>query len=216
MKWIRVLLIFSFILVSGCSRKIMMRKYYILEYRDFSPQEKIKLDNPFEYNVDVREFRVAKAFEQTRIALRSGSNELNYYFYHQWAVRPSTAVAEVVYDIINKADIFNKCFRGYSTDADFLITGEILAIERIESKKKGYAHLNIIFNFVDRNSGRSVLAHEFDRKVKLADRKMNTFAHVVSSLLCEGAIEFINRVVDFLNKRGYLNETGEGRTIISR
>ena len=72
----------------SCSKKSTIRRYYIIELA--SAGHIARPDTSlFDLKVDVRDFRVARAFDQTRIALRTDSHELNYYFYHHWAVKPS-------------------------------------------------------------------------------------------------------------------------------
>ena len=77
-----VLLIILLSIIS-CSRKTIIRKYYVLESRIAIDDSSFDVQKKYPFKVDIRDFRVAKAFDQTRIAVRSESHELNYYFYHQ-------------------------------------------------------------------------------------------------------------------------------------
>jgi len=183
----------------GCGRRAIIRKYYLLEAQTHMPSEQLGIGGPFTYNVDVRDFRVGPAFEQTRIAVRSGSHELDYYFYHHWAVRPSTAIADMVFELVDDTDLFQQCFRGYSYRPDFLISGHIYSLERVRGESDDAARLKALIELVDMKSELSVVRHEFDRTVNLtADGTMNEFARTVSDIMLQETEGFIQRVGDFL------------------
>ena len=68
--------------ISGCGKRAIVRKYYLLENPRLPASTNLIAPAPLPFSADVRDFQVGKAFDQTRIAARSGSNELDYYFYH--------------------------------------------------------------------------------------------------------------------------------------
>jgi ABC-type uncharacterized transport system auxiliary subunit len=183
----------------GCGRRAIIRKYYVLEAQSFIPSERLGIDHPFAYNVDVRNFRVGPAFEQTRIAVRSASHELDYYFYHHWAIRPSTAIADMVFELVDRSGLFQQCFRGYSYRPDFLISGHVYSLERVRDESGDAAHLNVLVELVDVKSEQSVVRHEFDRTVKLTTGgSMNEFARIISDIMLQETEQFIHRATDFL------------------
>ena len=193
--------LFILILVIGivnCSRKVIIRKYYLLEAQATFPPAELELERPYEFKVVVKDFQVAKAFEQTRIAVRSATHELNYYFYHHWAVRPSAAISEFVYYLVDHAGLFDRCSRGYAVDADFVITGEIHTLERLRTQKNEEAHLRITFRLSDANDDRSLLTYDADRRTPFEGKSMNEFAGQMSLLLREETEAFIVKIVEFL------------------
>ena len=129
-KWIPVLCLAGCVLWMHCGKKALIRKYYILD----APRELIETDSTdtvcLPLNVDVRDFQISKAINQTRMALKSDSHELNYYFYHHWAVRPAAAVADMVYQILSRENCFQQLTRGYSSRPRFVLTGDIRHLER--------------------------------------------------------------------------------------
>lgn len=195
-KVILVLLIVG-IGLSSCSKKVMIRRYYVLESPAAIQQQDFGIDKAFPYRVDIRDFRVAKAFDQTRIAIRSESHELNYYFYHHWAVRPASAISDLVYYFIDRAGIFISCSSEYSLNPDYLVTGLVHSIERIQTEDSVAAHIHATFQLINAKSELEVLRYEFDRSVVLTkDKSMNKFAGAVSDILCQETEKFVRKMVE--------------------
>ncbi|MBN2000075.1 membrane integrity-associated transporter subunit PqiC [candidate division KSB1 bacterium] len=189
-----LLLIYVLLLLfMGCSKEALIRKYYLVEI----PSEVIitAADSTLQYKVDIRDFNVSKAFNQTRIAVRTESNEVNYYFYHHWAVRPSVAIADMVYNIVEAKNIFYRCSRDYSYDPDFILEGYVQTIEHVMQEKKVSARLALIFRLIKTPNQVPVVKYEFDRTIDLKDdRTMNGFAHAISIILQEETEIFLNKL----------------------
>jgi len=200
MKYLKYALgaILILIVINGCSKATMIRKYYVLEPHHYFRAIDFDLKGPFEKKIDVREFNVAKPFSQTRIATRSASHEMNYFQYHHWATRPPSAITYMVYRLIENSNVFQKTSYGFSVDADYIVSGDIHKLEIIDKGKKMYAHLGMTFRFIDRKTNRPEVRYDFDREVKLVEKSMNLFAWAVSEILREETQEFFSRVTDFL------------------
>ena len=177
----------------------MIRNYYVIELPQESEVATVDPGQQFAANVDVRDFQVAKAFEQTRIALRTATNELNYFYYHHWAVRPSYSLADQIHLILDKKGMFNRCLRGFSYNPDYLIWGTVESIERIHLDKKQNAHLTMTLQLVKADTEIPVVRHYFDRTVELKNQKnMNAFAKVISQVLFEEAAVFSDKISQYL------------------
>jgi len=181
-----------------CSRSVVVRKFYVLEPQQTTVPAALQLDHPMPIKVDVRDFTIAKAFDQTRIALRTQSNELNYYYYHLWAVRPASAVADMVYQIVSPLNLFQRCTRGFSIGPDYYLSGQIMALERTQMAKKEYAHVSGTLFLFDARTELPVLQQDFNRLVDLKKtRSMNGFAHAAGTIL-QGEMEtFLQQIVEF-------------------
>jgi len=194
-----VLLVFITAAVT-CTKKVMVRRYYVIELPSVV-MATFPDSTRFDYKVDVRDFQIASAFDQTRMALRTDTNELDYYFYHHWAVRPSKAEADFVYDMLVQMQLFTHVARDISYSPDYLITGDVKSIERIHIRKKSYAHLHLILDFVDAEN-EDVLVHYQDEQTVLLqpDGSMNTFARKVSEISADMTLAFLHQVSDYLIK----------------
>ncbi len=190
-----VLAVFFLILLPGCSKKALIRKYYVIEAQNESPFN-LQVE-PLPFSVDVRDFYVSKAFEQARIAVRSESHELDYYFYHYWAVRPSAAIADIIHSLIVRENIFRSCRRGYTQAPDFIITGQIYALERVENRNQKAAHVSGIIELVDAKTENPVVRYEFDQTQELLeDQSMNGFARYMSNIIMDVTRTFLYRTID--------------------
>lgn len=158
----------------------------------------IQTEQAFPLEVDVRDFQVSRAFAQTRIALRTESNEINYFYYHHWAIRPSYAVADQVYNILNQKALFAKCTRGISHEPDYRIEGNVQAIERNHMNDSQSAHLVMTMQFTDTESSLSHVQHRFDRSLPLDDKSMNNFAEKMSQIILEETLSFSQQIKAFL------------------
>jgi hypothetical protein len=204
MKILKFIIIITMICVgiASCGKRAIVRKYYLLENPwTFSPEE-LTVADALPYNVDVRDFQVGKAFDQTRIAARSGSNALNYYFYHHWAVRPSIALADMVHELIDHAGLFQRCTRGYSDRPDFIISGQVMRCERILGDDVDAAHLAVVLELIDTASEQQVVRHEFDHTTELGqDGSMNGFANAISHMVFRETIQFADKIAPQLEQQ---------------
>ena len=193
------LLIFVAITLA-CSKKTMVRRYYVIELPSVV-MATFPDSMQYDYKVDVRDFQIASAFDQTRMALRTDTNELDYYFYHHWAVHPSKAIADFVYDMLVQMQLFTHVARDISYSPDYLITGDVKSVERIHIRKKSYAHVHLILDFVDAEN-EDVLVHYQDEQTVLLqpDGSMNTFARKVSEISADMTLAFLQQVSEYLTK----------------
>ncbi len=187
------------LLFVACTKKSIIRRYYVIELPQMT--ENVPQRQQLDYQVDVRNFRVGQAFDQTRIAVRTASHELNYYYYHHWAVKPSQAVADVVYEYLEQTDLFSQTFRGISYSPDFLVTGEVKSLERIQKNKSWFGHIDIRLELVNAETELSIVQHESDLSQELEGNSMNEFATVISQLVLQASQEFFDKVSEQISQQ---------------
>ena len=200
-KYAISLLILSLFLMQ-CSKKAMLRKYYVLEIA--SPKMEASIDSlttlPFRF--EVRDMNIAKAYNQTRIALRSASHELNYYYYHNWAVRPPVAISDLVYQIMKSSGVCPNVNRGYMINPDYIVTGYIDQLERNDLSDQPVAHISGNFELRQATTDQSVASYRFNRDMVLVNsHNMNTFADAISTILFEETQGFIRNMHQALTKQ---------------
>lgn len=194
MRWIAAAVLAA-VLAAGCGKKAIIRKYYVLETISADRRTGPSYAEKIPIRVEIRDFEVAEAFDQTRIALRTGSNEIDYYYYHHWAVRPTVALANMMYEIMKDADLFLRISREYSLSTGYIITGTIHRLERMDGFPYPKAHLAGRLELVDAEQDVPVVHYEFDQAVDLRnDRSMNGFAAVLSEILYQ-EIEAFTRLI---------------------
>ncbi|MBN1781317.1 membrane integrity-associated transporter subunit PqiC [bacterium] len=200
MKRMIVICLAALMVLSMCGKKAVLRKYYLIEMPAGSmPDSTEHILLPVK--VDVRDFEISRAVDQTRIALRSNSNEMNYYFYHHWAVRPGAGIADMVFQVLQHHAAFERLTRGFSSQPDYIVTGNMLHLERNETGKTISASISGTIELIDKESGGSVLRHTFDRNEPFKDDKnMNAFAKTVSRILYDETERFVSEMTGMLNQ----------------
>jgi len=199
--------------LTGCSRKSMMRNYYLLVPTSIPTSGYLleKIGEPLPYKVDVRDFQVVRAFEQTRMAIRSKSNELNYYFYHHWSVRPSSLIPDMLHFEMVQSGLFQECRRGFTHQPDFIIQGRITQIERVHTSEIPAAHIAGHFEFFNEEKQSVVLKHFFDRTAPLGkNESMNNFARTLSDVIQHEISTFQLKIVDYF-KESSQKESAESK-----
>jgi ABC-type uncharacterized transport system auxiliary subunit len=199
------LFLFSLLLlllyVIGCGKKAIIRKYYVLEPDTLITRQDIAISDSFPYKVDVREFTIAKAFSQPRIAVRLKSHKINYYYYHLWATHPSSAITYMVFRLVDGCSMFKKTILGFSADADYMLTGNIDKLEVIEKENKLLAHLDISFRLIDNRKDEVVVRTSYNHLVPVKDKSMNEFAAEISNLLKQSTTDYLIQVHNQLSSK---------------
>jgi ABC-type uncharacterized transport system auxiliary subunit len=127
---------------------------------------------------------VSPLYEKTQIVNRSDSHEVTFYKYHQWAIRPSVAVRDVIRTFLEGAKLFESVSARYSMAIpDYRFSTTIRRLEVIESKKQFLAHLELEFRIVNDADGRVMIEHTANRTESLAKKELNLFASAISDML---------------------------------
>ena len=204
-KLILLLIILSLAAMS-CGKRITTRRYYVLEIPTTEQRPK-PTKSEFDARVDVRDFHVSRAFDQTRIALRTNTNELDYYFYHHWASKPSLVIADYIYELVENRNVFSVLSRSISYNPDYVIRGDVKSLERIQEDKNAFAHVQIQIELIDPKTGEVFAQFEDDQRLPLEPaNNMNTFARATSQIFRHVTDEFLDRARVYLNARTEASE----------
>lgn len=193
-----------FLILVSCSSSIKMTRYYILTHDSLDNADKAVDTKEFEtlpYKVIVDNFQVAKAYDLNRIAIRTQSNELHYYYYHYWAEPPSRAVPYFVWKQIKNLNVFQQCkFIGAPFNPDYVIEGVIHQIERTSLNGNYHAHIQMELELKDFRTNRTVVRHYIDEQLPLTEStSMNTFAAKISGILAKQTNNFIEKIYAGIN-----------------
>lgn len=182
-------------LVLGCGAKVPSTKLYLMDYEPVV-QEAEQTRVPLPYNVQVREFKIPRTFDRTRIVYRYSPHELNYYRYYQWAVPPRVMITDLVEKHMAQARVFEVVQREFwDQRPDYEVKGTIIALEKFESGEFGGAHLAMKIELVRGSDNVAVVTHEFDREVELRNPTMTFFAQKMSEIL-EAEVGAFIRAID--------------------
>lgn len=194
------------LLLASCSKRITTRRYYVLDIPTSLQQAKPSKPE-FDVQVDVRDFHVSRAFDQTRIALRTNTNEVDYYFYHHWASKPSLAIADFIFELVDNRNVFSVLSRSISYNPDYIIRGDVKSLERIQEEKSAFAHVQILLEMIDPKTGEVLAQFEDDQRLPLEPaNNMNTFARATSQILRHVTDEFLGNVRAYLDEQSEVDE----------
>jgi len=188
------------IILISCSKEQIVPKYYVVE-----PIREIQIINneKIAVNVIVKSFFVPTIYNQKRIVFRSDSNELQYYFYHMWAEKPSIAIRYFIKAYFENAATFKSCnINSYTQKPDYFVSGNIDLIERKKSSDREFIALRMNVNLVDADKGEMVVTHNIQREETIdAGTSMNVFAQMVSKILTEEMNHFSRKTGTYFKQQ---------------
>jgi len=196
-KFFLVALLFITLIVS-CSKQQILKRYYLLDLPPAS--QTVHPDsthfNPLPHRLFIEPFIIAGAYNSNRVALRTNSNELKYYYYHYWAQNPATAIRYFVFKQIKKSNLFTNCsLHDEQLEPDLLLKGRIDAIEREDFAGRAFSHLSISLELYNLKNHTLLVRYVFDRRNPLReDSPMNTFALQISRILHTETARFLQQI----------------------
>lgn len=182
-----------FIMLTGCmSEQSVAKKHYVIDWPESAAL--IPVDSLYQIkgNCEIETVRIPSLYERNQIINRSDSHELTFYQYHQWAVRPSVSILELLTQYMEQKNLFQNISTRYSRIIpDYRLTAEVLNLEVVEKNKKQFsAHVHLVLGLVNNENEEQILRHEADRLIPMTEKDLNLFAMVVSNT-------FINELETF-------------------
>jgi ABC-type uncharacterized transport system auxiliary subunit len=84
----------------------------------------------------VQDFSAGAAYDEQRIVYRKGRYRFDYYHYHRWAAPPGMLVADLLRQVYAGTDAFQAVVGGYSSGADAVLSGQVIALEEVDVNKE--------------------------------------------------------------------------------
>ncbi len=190
-------------LVAGCrSQKNPAVRYYTIELPAVT-NDSFSLSAPITaYSCEVEKVEVNLAFSSHRIANRQASNELVYYAFHQWAVRPADILTSLNESFFQRAGIFKSVFnRSFELNPDYTLKSVVNRIETTETDKTLKAHLQMELFLLESQSGKVVVYHSADQFRPLAQNSINDFAAGISEMVGDQLMVTAEKIKDYFSNR---------------
>ena len=185
--------------VLGCARRKIAR-YYILDYNPIVKAEN-KYSNPFPYKVQVKEFKIDRTYDNSRIVIRQSAHEVYYDRLSLWATRPQVAITDLLIKHINKLELFEQCKKSFLDEKpDYIISGTIHSIEKYRSEKYTRADLQVSLYLLEAHKNQTVLNYEINKYIPLYTDNMNFFAKKISDTLNEEFDAFLSEIIKYFSK----------------
>jgi ABC-type uncharacterized transport system auxiliary subunit len=188
---------------SGCSRRAVFNKYYLIEIPlnpDLAAQKSSPLTNTA---CEILPVTISPAFGTERIAVRLHTHELTYYAHHQWAVKPEEALFQVIENHLQNTRLFSSVSgRYWKLIPDYQLLTRIYQLEVVQDDEKLSAHLRIDFSLIE-NASREVAVFHFSDKYQVLDENsMNLFAATISDLFYQEVRLFSEKTKDYFQSSG--------------
>jgi len=189
-----VILLLSIILIQSCSKKVVTRNYYVLEFP--AQNEEIQKSKPLvNESCEIFAANIPPAFSQSRIAVRTRSHEISYYQKHLWAVAPGDLIVQLIESYIQNENIFTKASQSIWKEVPiYRIYPYVQQIEAQDIDDELYAHLKMKIDLFNSSDNSIVVSHQFERKEMLEERDINLLAESLSKILQEELQQFSDKI----------------------
>ncbi len=193
-------LLFTF----SCAQKEIIKHYFILG-EDSVNQDSLHFAAPLPFAVQVSAINITPAYNQTRIALRSKSHELRYYYYNLWAERPSQAIRFFIFNRLKQSNLFDICLSEIGVlTPDYTLGGYVEQLERVALPDNYSAHLKMRLELIDVKTNRIIAGRRIDRSMPLEENSpMNNFAAAISKILLEETNVFFGEIYQTLKNQSH-------------
>jgi ABC-type uncharacterized transport system auxiliary subunit len=199
MKASILLFLATVIALSSCGKKSIVREYYIIEFP-------VQIDSAFiaqppsnKTYCEILPIRIAPAYAQKRIVVRTGTHQLNYYLHHEWAVRPEEAISIQIENYLCSCKLFTDVSsRLFKVQPDFSLDIRIHHLEAVQEKQELVAHLHMTLELRDNAFDQPVVFHTFDERRTLAKKNINLLASSLSDILALELENFAGQIEQFL------------------
>ena len=194
---VHIFIVFIIVFTGCISEKKIERRYYAIEI----PADQITTNTDSISRIkgicEIGQVVVSEVYDKNQIVNRTGSNEISYYIYNQWAIRPSDAITQVIKEYIEAAGIFQNVSDRYSRSIpDYRFWASINRLELVEKNKSSSAHLNLEFRLVDNLTDKIIISHKADRVNPLKQNDLNMFTLEVSTIIREELNIFAGMIMD--------------------
>jgi ABC-type uncharacterized transport system auxiliary subunit len=121
--------------------------------------------------VEIADFESDAAYQDTRMAYRTGPVRLDYYDYHEWVAVPAVLVPDLVRTALEQTGRFRRVLRRPASGADLRLSGRILRFEEQDASPRAWEAVFVVALWVeDLASGEIVLDERFERRAAVDEQ----------------------------------------------
>ncbi|TVR55880.1 MAG: hypothetical protein EA426_14385 [Spirochaetaceae bacterium] len=162
--------------------------YYVIEYSGEANLEGVTVP----YSVVVPDAVVAEVYNRRQIVQRLAGPRLRYLSSELWAVTPSGAIADMVYDRVRALQVFSAVERDHRrATAEYRLTVVVDKLEYYCCDADPEARLALKFRLESERDGTIVLDRSVRETVTLTEKSPLAFVIAVSEVLSRELDEFI-------------------------
>jgi ABC-type uncharacterized transport system auxiliary subunit len=187
--------------LSGCmSQKQPTSKYYVIERPDSLQVSESLPPSSVEGYCEILPVDVYPAYASQSIAQRKESNEIVYYSYHHWAVRPGESMTLLLEDYLDQASVFDGVSTRYwKISPAFKLATTVYNLETLQEDGEMWVHLSVRFKLLNDPDNEVLITHHANRKEVLPQKDLNLYAKTVGELFHEALHHFSQKMVEQLS-----------------
>lgn len=156
------------------------RHYYTLTF----PPGQAKYETALPYTVRIKDFSINATYNGDQLVYREDVNEVSYDKERRWTERPQRMVADVARKYLRQSGLFEQVIEKLGErPPDFVLEGEIDAIEELVSGEDSYAHLAVSLRLVRFENDTVVWRRSFDERRKVPGGKAKVVVRAISEIL---------------------------------
>jgi ABC-type uncharacterized transport system auxiliary subunit len=147
----------------------------------------------------VQSVDVDPIYNDYRVVYRLSPYELNYYSYQFWVKNPGDLVRDAMVDYLDKSGSFEKVITKFLEGTpELMLKAEVNKIEEFDRRDAWFARLDMKIEISSLKSGERVLVHEFKRRKKLTEKKVEKLPIALSIILEEELDKVIDKLASKL------------------
>jgi ABC-type uncharacterized transport system auxiliary subunit len=186
--------LFFAVIASGCLGAVTNpRSYYVLSGDPATPPPEPMIPAL----VRVRNMDSDSVYEKFQIVVRRSPYELRYSEQNVWAVKPNHMVSDIIARTLLDTGAFSGVTRGLGdTRPDFVISGDLHAIEIYDSDDLWYAHLSISLRLNRFATGERLWGFSYDQRKHVPTRTFAQAVRALSELLSAAVRQAVVALID--------------------
>ena len=151
-KFIFVLIVLSLTFYCSSAPKT---HFYLIDYP--VPVAKENSHPVHKVVLGITKFTTEPLYADGRLVYRENPYEGNYYFYHRWITSPGKMVTDKTIEQLTASNLFQQVVSfPRQTQCDFILDGNIRALEEWDENNKWFAKVKIDFELLERTSKKLV------------------------------------------------------------
>ncbi len=178
----------------------------VVRYYQLAPQVEASTEAA-PWTLGVEYLSADSAYEDARMVYRESRYRLDYYHYHRWTAPPALMVSDVLRRALQEARAFERVEAGYTSRADVLLRGRLVALEEVDGQGSPKARLVLDMHAVNVATNATIWSGVIEREREMDSRTGEALAKALSEELAGVALELGPELVGA--KRSY--DAGAGR-----
>jgi uncharacterized lipoprotein YmbA len=182
------IVLFTVLLIFGCFSSPYKRYFQInIENSNSIENKEVKT------TVLIKDIIINEFYDDYRLVYRTSPYELNYYSYEFWIIKPDKLIRKAILDYDSEQGIiFVNDFSNIKPK--YYINLKINAVEEVDAGNVWFGRLAMDMKLYDYDTGKYLMNHKFDDKMRLGRRKIEIFPKIISRILKKNIDGFIQKI----------------------